>query len=37
MPAMNAMQSGTFGLKKWRMDFDTRERWENATMGWSST
>ncbi|WAR00845.1 NDUS4-like protein [Mya arenaria] len=37
MPAKNAMQSGTFGLNKWRMDFDTRERWENPLMGWAST
>ncbi|XP_060564884.1 NADH dehydrogenase [ubiquinone] iron-sulfur protein 4, mitochondrial-like [Ruditapes philippinarum] len=37
MPARNAMQSGTFGLNKWRMDYDTRERWENPLMGWQST
>ena len=37
VPARNAMQSGTFGTRKWRIDFDTRERWENPLMGWSST
>ena len=37
VPARNAMQSGTFGSNKWRMDFDVRERWENPTMGWQST
>ena len=37
IPAKNAMQSGTFGTRKWRMDFDTRERWENPLMGWTST
>jgi len=36
-PAKNAMQSGTAGIKRWRMEFDTRERWENNLMGWSST
>jgi len=37
MPAKNAMQSGSFGNNKWKMDFDTRERWENPLMGWAST
>ncbi|KAL2092403.1 hypothetical protein ACEWY4_012201 [Coilia grayii] len=32
-----AMQSGVNNTKKWKMDFDTRERWENSLMGWSST
>lgn len=36
-PAKNAMQSGTAGIKRWRMEFDNRERWENNLMGWSST
>ncbi|TNN34392.1 NADH dehydrogenase [ubiquinone] iron-sulfur protein 4, mitochondrial [Liparis tanakae] len=35
--AKTAMQSGVNGTKKWKMDFDTRERWENPLMGWSST
>ncbi|KAH3840273.1 NADH dehydrogenase [ubiquinone] iron-sulfur protein 4, mitochondrial-like [Dreissena polymorpha] len=37
MPARNSMQSGSFGLNRWRMDFDTRERWENPLMGWQSS
>ena len=36
-PAKNAMQSGTANIKRWRMEFETRERWENPLMGWSST
>ncbi|XP_064621080.1 NADH dehydrogenase [ubiquinone] iron-sulfur protein 4, mitochondrial-like [Lineus longissimus] len=37
VPARNAMQSGTFGTRKWRVALDTRERWENPLMGWTST
>ncbi|CAD5118557.1 DgyrCDS7245 [Dimorphilus gyrociliatus] len=37
VPPKNAMQSGTHGSKTWRLEFDTRERWENPLMGWSST
>ncbi|XP_074109313.1 NADH:ubiquinone oxidoreductase subunit 18 [Cotesia typhae] len=37
MPAKNAMQSGTNNVNYWQIDFDTRERWENTLMGWSST
>ena len=36
VPAKTAMQSGA-NNKKWKMDFDTRERWENPLMGWAST
>jgi len=36
-PAKNAMQSGMQNTKKWKIEFDTRERWENPTMGWGST
>jgi len=36
-PAKNAMQSGTAGIKRWKIEFDTKERWENNLMGWSST
>ncbi|XP_034946923.1 NADH dehydrogenase [ubiquinone] iron-sulfur protein 4, mitochondrial [Chelonus insularis] len=36
-PAKNAMQSGTDNINHWRIDFDTRERWENPLMGWCST
>ncbi|XP_068105525.1 NADH dehydrogenase [ubiquinone] iron-sulfur protein 4, mitochondrial [Hyperolius riggenbachi] len=37
VPARNAMQSGVQNTKRWRLDFDTRERWENPLMGWAST
>ncbi|KFM67119.1 NADH dehydrogenase [ubiquinone] iron-sulfur protein 4, mitochondrial, partial [Stegodyphus mimosarum] len=36
-PAKNPMQSGTFNTRKWKMEFETRQRWENPLMGWSST
>ncbi len=36
-PAQNAMQSGSFNTKLWRIEFNTQDRWENALMGWSST
>lgn len=36
-PAKNAMQSGTDNIHFWQIDFDTRERWENQLIGWSST
>lgn len=37
VPARNAMQSGTYGLRRWKIEFDVRERWENPLMGWIST
>jgi NADH dehydrogenase (ubiquinone) Fe-S protein 4 len=37
VPAKNAMQSGTHRTHKWRIEFDTRERWENPLMGWTSS
>ncbi|MEQ2247931.1 NADH dehydrogenase Fe-S protein subunit 4 ndufs4, partial [Ilyodon furcidens] len=37
VPTKTAMQSGINSTKKWKMDFDTRERWENPLMGWAST
>ncbi|CAB4055225.1 NDUFS4 [Lepeophtheirus salmonis] len=36
-PAKSAMQSGTAGVRKWRLEFETRERWENNLMGWASS
>ncbi|EZA59480.1 hypothetical protein DMN91_011107 [Ooceraea biroi] len=36
-PAKNAMQSGTNNIHFWQMDFDTRERWENPLIGWTSS
>ncbi|XP_075445225.1 NADH dehydrogenase [ubiquinone] iron-sulfur protein 4, mitochondrial [Ascaphus truei] len=35
--ARNAMQSGVNNTKKWKLEFDTRERWENPLMGWASS
>lgn len=36
-PAKNAMQSGTDDTHKWALEFETRQRWENPTMGWTSS
>jgi NADH dehydrogenase (ubiquinone) Fe-S protein 4 len=36
-PAKNAMQSGTSNTQRWKMEFETRERWENPLMGWASS
>lgn len=35
--AKNSMQSGTFQQRKWRIEFDNQERWENPNMGWGSS
>jgi NADH dehydrogenase (ubiquinone) Fe-S protein 4 len=35
--AKNSMQSGTFSLRRWKLEFDNRERWENNLMGWGSS
>ena len=37
IPAKNAMQSGVYGTRRWKIEFDTRERWENPLMGWTSS
>ncbi|XP_002736684.1 NADH dehydrogenase [ubiquinone] iron-sulfur protein 4, mitochondrial-like [Saccoglossus kowalevskii] len=37
VPTKNAMQSGTHNTRNWRIEFDTRERWENPLIGWSSS
>lgn len=31
------MQSGTYGTRRWRIDFDNRDRWENPLVGWGSS
>ena len=36
VPARNAMQSGSYKTHTWRIEFDTKERWENPLMGWAS-
>ncbi|KAK9235295.1 ETC complex I subunit conserved region-domain-containing protein [Lipomyces kononenkoae] len=38
--AKTAMQSGTWGTKSWRLDWDVDQksnRWENDMMGWNSS
>ena len=37
IPAKNVMQSGTHGQDKWRLKWDTQERYENPLMGWASS
>jgi len=37
VPAKNVMQSGTHGKNKWRLRWDTQQRYENPLMGWAST
>ncbi|KAF5282507.1 hypothetical protein FQA39_LY04914 [Lamprigera yunnana] len=37
MPTKNAMQSGTDNTHHWEMEFETRERWENPLIGWTSS
>ena len=36
-PAKNAMQSGTAGVRRWKIEFEARQRWENPLMGWASS
>jgi len=36
-PTKNPMQSGTANQQKWILRWDTKERWENPLMGWTST
>ena len=36
-PAKTAMQSGTNETEQWKIDFDSKDRWENPLMGWSSS
>ena len=33
----NAMQSGTADTHTWALELETRQRWENPTMGWCSS
>jgi NADH dehydrogenase (ubiquinone) Fe-S protein 4 len=37
VPARTAMQSGTWQASTWKIEWDTRERWENPLMGWCSS
>ncbi len=36
-PAKNAMQSGTYQTRYWKIEFETADRWENPVMGWISS
>lgn len=36
-PSKNVMQSGTANLNTWKIEFDSKERWENWLMGWTSS
>lgn len=36
VPARNTMQSGTDNIHHWKLEFETKERWENPLMGWAS-
>ncbi|CAM1298949.1 NDUFS4 (predicted) [Pycnogonum litorale] len=37
VPSKNAMQSGTNNTHLWKLEFETRDRWENPLMGWASS
>ncbi|XP_033101261.1 NADH dehydrogenase [ubiquinone] iron-sulfur protein 4, mitochondrial-like [Anneissia japonica] len=37
VPAPAATQSGTNDTHCWKLEFETRERWENPLMGWTSS
>ncbi|RWS23228.1 NADH dehydrogenase [ubiquinone] iron-sulfur protein 4-like protein, partial [Leptotrombidium deliense] len=36
-PSKNAMQSGTYNVQSWMIEFENRERWENQLIGWGSS
>eukprot|EP00127_Corallochytrium_limacisporum_P007343 Clim_evm30s247 gene=Clim_evmTU30s247 len=36
-PTPKTTQSGTFKVRKFRLEFDTQQKWQNPLMGWSST
>eukprot|EP01136_Pigoraptor_vietnamica_P011792 Opistho-1_new@51047 len=36
VPGRSTTQSGTNSTKRWRLEFDVPERWENPLMGWAS-
>ena len=37
IPARCTTQSGTNATHKWRIEFETQQRWENPVMGWASS
>merc|ERR1712136_574384 len=36
-PSKSSSQAGSQITKRWKIEFDTRERWENNLMGWTSS
>lgn len=36
-PSKSSTQAGSEITKRWKIEFDTRERWENNLMGWTSS
>lgn len=36
-PSKNVMQSGTASTNNWKIEFDSKERFDNWLMGWAST
>lgn len=36
-PSKNVMQSGTANTNTWKIEFDSRERWQYWLMGWTSS
>ena len=36
-PSRCTAQSGTEATHKWRIEFETQQRWENPVMGWASS
>jgi NADH dehydrogenase (ubiquinone) Fe-S protein 4 len=36
-PANTTMQSGVGNSNFWKIDFDTKKKWENPLMGWASS
>lgn len=37
IPAKHSPQSGEYGGRTWKIQFDTQRRWDNPLMGWTST
>src|SRR5262245_5378454 len=36
-PSRTAMQSGSMQTRKWRLEFDIQQKWENPLMGWTTS
>lgn len=35
-PSKNSMQSGDKDTKKWKLEFNVTQKWENPLIGWAS-